>query len=78
MTPKAENAGRNSVGMGAVTEEDSKKRWRELAGQVANEKDPEKRMELIKQIKERSILEARKRRLKGKVPSIPPTEEPTD
>jgi hypothetical protein len=33
-------------------------------------------MELINQIKE--VIEARKRRLKGKVPSIPPTEEPTD
>jgi hypothetical protein len=33
-------------------------------------------MELIKQIE--AILEARKQRRKGKVPSIPPTEEPTD
>jgi hypothetical protein len=40
MTPKAENAVRDSVGKGA-TEEDSKKKWRELAGQAANEKDPE-------------------------------------
>ena len=70
MTPKAENAVRDSVGKGA-TEEDSKKKWRQLAGQAANEKDPKKRMELIKQIKESA-------RLKGKLPSIPPTEEPTD
>src|ERR1700687_1661525 len=53
-TSKAENAVRAAVEKEAVTEKDSKKKGRELAGQAANEKDPEKRMELIKQIKERS------------------------
>lgn len=62
MTRKKKNAIRHPLRSKAATEGDSKKHWRELAAQAANEKDPERLIELIKEIKE--ILQARKQRLK--------------
>jgi hypothetical protein len=43
--------------------ESNREKWMELCARAANEQDPDKLMELIKQINQ--LLEAKERRLKG-------------